>query len=99
MKITFPRNKVQQLDLLNLSQNVKQKSQDMILINSVLDTLTRPEVEKALKEIYSCLKPGGVMIHFAPRTTFPSSTTHQYASEKLVVFPVIDQERNCLELK
>lgn len=99
LKEQYPEYLSEQMDLLDLSSTRSPNSQDLILMGSVLDTLTIEQMKKAFKEMYRCLKPGGVMIHFAPRSSFPSSTTHDYASHDLVVFPVIDEERNWTSIK
>lgn len=99
LKEQYPEYLSEQRDLLDLSSTTSPNFQDLILMGSVLDTLTIEQMKMAFKEMYRCLKPGGVMIHFAPRSSFPSSTTHDYASHDLVVFPVIDEESNWTSIK
>lgn len=88
----FKDNQVKRLDLLHLSTNQAADSLDMIIMGSVLDTLTIEQMKLAFEEMYKCLKPGGVMVHFAPRSSYPSSTTHDFTGHDLVVFPLIDEE-------
>jgi len=62
-------------------------------MSSVLDTLDIDQMKKGMIEIFKCLQPGGVLIHFAPRSSFPSASIYSYSSSDEVVFPIVHDKK------
>lgn len=93
-KRKYPSNTWLQLDARELSACQPRNSYEGVVMVSVLDTLIRPDLVKVCSEIFKVLEPGGKLIHFAPRKSFPSTTLHDHTAEGSVLFPLTDSAMN-----